>query len=86
MTPVATKVLFLSQCFPPEMGAPAARVHECAREWVHQGLAVTVLTGMPHHPTGSFRRDIEAGSIAGSAWMGLTFAALTCTRRRTAAG
>ena len=52
MKPVAMRVLFLSQYFPPEMGAPAARVHECAREWARQGVAVTVLTGMPHHPTG----------------------------------
>jgi glycosyltransferase involved in cell wall biosynthesis len=34
------------------MGAPAARVYECAREWVKCGHDVTVLTGMPHHPTG----------------------------------
>lgn len=34
------------------MGAPAARVYECAREWVAAGHRVTVLTGMPHHPTG----------------------------------
>jgi putative colanic acid biosynthesis glycosyltransferase WcaI len=46
------KILYLSQYFPPEMGAPSARVHECAREWVAAGMEVTVLTGMPHHPTG----------------------------------
>lgn len=46
------RILYLSQYFPPEMGAPAARVHECAREWVRSGLDVAVLTGMPHHPTG----------------------------------
>src|SRR6266571_8480166 len=46
------KILYLSQYFPPEMGAPAARVHELSREWVKLGHEVTVLTGFPNHPTG----------------------------------
>jgi glycosyltransferase involved in cell wall biosynthesis len=46
------KILYVSQYFPPEMGAPAARVHELSREWVAQGHDVTVLTGFPNHPTG----------------------------------
>ncbi len=46
------KILFVSQYFPPEMGAPAARVYELARRWLREGLDVTVLTGFPNHPTG----------------------------------
>jgi glycosyltransferase involved in cell wall biosynthesis len=46
------KILYLSQYFPPEMGAPAARVYELSREWVRLGHEVTVLTGFPNHPTG----------------------------------
>jgi glycosyltransferase involved in cell wall biosynthesis len=46
------RILYLSQYFPPEMGAPAARVYELAREWVRRGHAVTVLTAFAHHPTG----------------------------------
>lgn len=46
------RILYLSQYFPPEMGAPAARVHELSREWVRLGHEVTVLTGFPNHPTG----------------------------------
>jgi colanic acid biosynthesis glycosyl transferase WcaI len=46
------KILYLSQYFPPEMGAPAGRVAELSRLWVESGHAVTVLTGFPNHPTG----------------------------------
>jgi glycosyltransferase involved in cell wall biosynthesis len=46
------KILFVSQYFPPEMGAPAARVYELAHRWVERGHEVAVLTGFPNHPTG----------------------------------
>jgi glycosyltransferase involved in cell wall biosynthesis len=46
------RVLFISQYFPPEMGAPAARTYELARCWVRQGAQVTVVTAIPNHPTG----------------------------------
>jgi glycosyltransferase involved in cell wall biosynthesis len=46
------KILYVSQYFPPEMGAPAARASELARYWVQDGHEVTVLTGFPNHPTG----------------------------------
>lgn len=46
------KILYVSQYFPPEMGAPAARAAELARYWVEDGHEVTVLTGFPNHPTG----------------------------------
>ena len=45
-------ILYVSQYFPPETGAPAARVSELARAWVEAGHQVTVLTGLPNHPTG----------------------------------
>jgi glycosyltransferase involved in cell wall biosynthesis len=48
----AVKILCVSQYFPPEMGAPAARIHELSRRWVARGHDVTVLTGFPNHPTG----------------------------------
>ena len=46
------RILFLSQYFPPEMGAPAARIFELSRRWVKNGAKVTVITGFPNHPTG----------------------------------
>lgn len=51
------RILFISQYFPPEMGAPAARVHELARRWAARGHDVTVLTGFPNHPTGIVRPE-----------------------------
>jgi glycosyltransferase involved in cell wall biosynthesis len=46
------RVLLVTHYFPPEVGAPQARLSETAREWARAGLDVTVLTGMPNHPTG----------------------------------
>jgi glycosyltransferase involved in cell wall biosynthesis len=46
------KILYISQYFPPEMGAPAARAVELSRHWAAAGHEVTVLTGFPNHPTG----------------------------------
>ncbi|MGA8428474.1 MAG: glycosyltransferase family 4 protein [Candidatus Sulfotelmatobacter sp.] len=46
------KILYVSQYFPPEMGAPAARAAELARHWTQAGHEVSVLTGFPNHPTG----------------------------------
>jgi glycosyltransferase involved in cell wall biosynthesis len=46
------KILYVSQYFPPEMGAPAARAAELAHHWAQAGHDVSVLTGFPNHPTG----------------------------------
>ena len=46
------KILIVSHYFPPEIGAPQARLSDFARMWAEAGHEVTVLTGMPNHPTG----------------------------------
>ena len=46
------KILYVSQYFPPEMGAPAARASELAHHWSQAGHDVSILTGFPNHPTG----------------------------------
>lgn len=46
------RILLLTHYFPPEVGAPQARLSEFARAWAAEGDEVTVLTGMPNHPTG----------------------------------
>jgi colanic acid biosynthesis glycosyl transferase WcaI len=46
------KILYVSQYFSPEMGAPAARASELASHWARAEHNVSVLTGFPNHPTG----------------------------------
>ncbi|WP_083391408.1 glycosyltransferase family 4 protein [Parafrankia soli] len=59
----ASRVLLVTHYFPPEVGAPQARLSENARAWAADGLDVTVLTGMPNHPTGvvpaAYRRTLR---------------------------
>ncbi len=58
-------ILYVSQYFPPEACAPAARVDDFAREWVRAGHSVRVLTGFPNHPEGvlhpEYRRRWRTG-------------------------
>ena len=46
------RFLFLTQYFPPEIGAPQVRLAAMARELVRLGHEVEVVTGLPNHPTG----------------------------------
>ena len=46
------KIVFLTQYFPPEIGAPQARLSEMARHFMAAGHEVTILTAMPNYPTG----------------------------------
>ncbi|MGH3902712.1 MAG: glycosyltransferase family 4 protein [Pseudonocardiaceae bacterium] len=46
------KILIVTHYFPPEIGAPQARLSSLARHWAAAGDEVTVLTGFPNHPTG----------------------------------
>jgi glycosyltransferase involved in cell wall biosynthesis len=45
-------ILYLSQYFPPEIGATQARAYEMAKNLVAMGHRVTMLTEMPNHPSG----------------------------------
>ncbi len=46
------KVLFLTDNFPPEVNAPATRTYEHCKEWVKDGIEVTVITCAPNFPKG----------------------------------
>jgi glycosyltransferase involved in cell wall biosynthesis len=49
------RILFLTQYFPPEVGAAQTRLHETAVGLHDLGHDVTVLTGPPHYPDGRTR-------------------------------
>jgi glycosyltransferase involved in cell wall biosynthesis len=45
-------ILYLSQYFPPEVGATQTRAYEMARGLVQAGHRVTVIAEVPNHPSG----------------------------------
>ena len=53
------RILFISHYFPPEVNAPASRTHEHCRRWVAEGHEVTVITGVPNHPSGTLFQGHE---------------------------
>jgi glycosyltransferase involved in cell wall biosynthesis len=46
------RICFLTHYYPPEVGAPQARISALARELAARGAEVTVHTGFPHYPDG----------------------------------
>lgn len=46
------KILFLTDNFVPETNAPATRTYEHCKEWVKQGVDVTIITCVPNFPKG----------------------------------
>ena len=46
------RILYLSQYFPPEVGATQTRAYEMSQNWVRLGHKVTMLTEFPNHPSG----------------------------------
>ncbi len=53
------KILVLTHYYPPEIGAPQARLSEMARVWHQDGHDVTILTCFPNHPTGIIPPDYQ---------------------------
>jgi len=65
------RVGILTQYYPPEMGAPQARLSHLAGQLVRRGHEVVVLTAMPNYPTGrvfpgygGFRRREERDGVS----------------------
>jgi glycosyltransferase involved in cell wall biosynthesis len=74
------KIAYFCQYFVPESAAPASRVSELSHAWAAAGHDVTVVTGLPNHPTGIvpeayrgvvFRKE-RLGAVA--VWRNLLFA------------
>ena len=72
------KVIFLTQYFPPETGAPQNRLHATAQALVRKGAEVTVLTAMPNYPDmrihAAYRgkwhvREVLDGMVVHRAWL-----------------
>jgi len=52
-------ILYLSQYFPPEVGATQSRSYEMVKYLVDQGHKVTVVTEIPNHPKGVIHPDYK---------------------------
>ena len=66
------RIVYLCQYFVPEAGAPAARLRDMARSWVQRGHSVTVVTGMPNHPTGVVQAPYVGRLVARESLDGVT--------------
>ena len=51
------KILFLTQYFPPEVGAPQNRLFELAVRLQKEGVDVSVLTAMPNYPSMEIHKE-----------------------------
>ena len=54
------RILYLSQYFPPEIGATQIRAYEMAKNLVAMGHRVTMMTEVPNHPSGLIHSEYRA--------------------------
>ncbi len=57
------KILFLTQYYPPEIGAPQNRLHELAVRLKAQNIEVEVLTAIPNYPKMEIFQEYKNGKI-----------------------
>jgi glycosyltransferase involved in cell wall biosynthesis len=50
--PDFASICLLTQYYPPEIGAPQARLHEMMKRLVERGIKVEVITAVPNYPVG----------------------------------
>ncbi len=55
------RIAYFSHYFTPEIGAPSARIHDFARQWLSMGHEVQVITCFPNHPTGRLYPGYQSG-------------------------
>ena len=71
------RIGLLTQYYPPEIGAPQARLSHLAKQFVRAGHEVVVLTAMPNYPRGKvypgyggvYRRDSRDGVTVVRTWI-----------------
>lgn len=72
------KILFLTQYFPPEVGAPQNRIFEMAKQLSVNGHKIKILTGMPNYPGGRifngyrfrlFKKEVIDSLIVYRTWL-----------------
>lgn len=57
------RILFLTQYYPPEIGAPQNRIHELAIRLQKKGIHVEVLTAMPNYPQNEIHEAYKNNAI-----------------------
>lgn len=65
------RFLFLTQYFPPEIGAPQVRLAALVRELIRLGHEVEVVTALPNHPTGRIFPEYRGKWYVREAWEGV---------------
>jgi len=65
------RILFLTQYFPPEVGAAQNRIAYFAKHFVSSGHDVTVLTAMPSYPQGRIFDEYQGKWILEEQWEGM---------------
>ena len=53
------KLLFITQYFPPEVGAPQNRIYELAIRLLEEDVDITVLTAMPNYPQMEIHKEYK---------------------------
>ena len=66
------RILFLTQYFPPEMGAAQLRLAACIRELRKLGHEVEVVTALPNHPNGAIFPEYRGRFAVTETWEGVT--------------
>lgn len=62
------RFLFLTQYFPPEIGAPSVRLGALVRELKRKGHEAEVVTAVPNYPTGSIFPDYRGKLYLRESW------------------
>lgn len=65
------RILYLTQYFPPEVGATQNRAEAMARHWAAAGHDVTVITEVPNHPLGVIRPEYRGKLWTRERWEGV---------------